>query len=723
MTALLFGLSLLTAPVASYQQDAPQSAISHTFTLVPPRPAKKVNLAGAFNGWDKAATPMTLGADGKTWTITVPLKPGKYGYKFVLDGEEWITDPHGRNEGDGNGNTNSILLIVPGDYVGTASPNDGVIATSALQHVTQVPYLNFDHGRLTLSLRTRPNDLANTAVVVKGLGTFPMTGVNTDEFYRLNTASIPWDRKGDLVYHFELTDGGKTFDFGPNGIGAGDFKVSAKEFRPFEVPNWVEKGVIYQIFPDRFDNGDKKNDPANVVPWNSVPTYGNHFGGDIAGVRKHLGYLKALGISTVYFNPVFQSSSNHRYDTIDYLKIDPEIGTNEEFGQVTREMKRMGIRTVVDGVFNHTATKFFAFNDVVQKGAKSPYTKWYTFQSFPVKVQENPNYVAWFNYPSMPKINQANPETRAYLLNVPKFWAKNAAIAGWRLDVANEVPMDYWRDFRKTVKKIDRNNWILGEEWGDANRWLTGDQWDSVMDYPFRGAILDFVGKDGGGKPSQLLSSLMGVYGMYAPQVSRNAMNLLGSHDTPRIRTMCGGDADLAKLAAAIQFTWPGTPSIYYGDELGMEGDKDPDNRRVMDWPNASSGNPFLSFYQRLIQIRNETPALQSGDPVVLSTDDGQGTAVYGRVLDGDKGEVAIVAINRSSEARQVTISAGRLTKRTISFIDALGDRKVTPTGSGNLLVNLAPKSAAVLIPQSGLSLLSRPGAGMHQVPVAPSAL
>lgn len=699
---MIFGLALAPRVMTVATVHQASQEVNYTFRLVPPRVVRTVYLAGSFNGWDKGATPMVK--DGDAYTVSIKLKPGRYEYKFVLDGEDWITDPKGTSVSDGNGHMNSVLSLMPYDYTKPASPNDGVIAMSALEHRTEVPYFNLDRGQLSLTFRERPNDTASTVLVVKGKGTFPMVGTDLDEMYRQYKVSIPWDRKSDLSYHFELKDGGKTFTYGPAGLNdKKDFRVDAATFRPFTVPGWVEKGVIYQIFPDRFDNGDKRNDPKNVVAWDSKPTFDNHFGGDIAGIEKHVDYLQDLGISTLYLNPIFRSNSNHRYDTIDYLKIDPEVGTNEEFGALTRDLKQHHIRTVVDGVFNHTATQFFAFDDVVKKAQASNYTHWYTFKSFPVRVEENPNYVAWYNFPSMPKLNHANPETRAYLLNVPKYWSQHADIAGWRLDVANEVPMDYWRDFRKTLKGIDPDMWIMGEEWGNASSWLTGDQWDSVMDYPFRGAVLAFVGTDGNGKPSELLKSLNGVYGMYAPQVSRNAMNLLSSHDTPRIRTLCGGDADLAKLAAAIQFTWAGTPSIYYGDELGMLGDKDPDNRRCMDWAHANAQNGFLTYYRKLIAIRNANPALQSGDPVTLKANDEQGTATYARVLDR---KVVYVALNRSSVTREIVIPKVGDVGTTISLVDALGGQPVRVGTDGTYIVKVAPKSAAILIPRSGAAAL-----------------
>lgn len=700
-----FGLPFFASHVSTTPFNFVQNATRHTFTFSTTEGVKVVTIAGTFNGWDKKATPLTPTGDGKTWTVTLSLKPGRYQYKFVLEDNKWVTDPNAPAMSDGNGNTNSILLLAPPDYEKPASPNDGEIATSALEHSTALPYLNYDRGKLTLSLRVRPNDVSEVRVGIRGMGSIPMTGVDTDEFYRLYTARIPWDRKTDLDYHFELADGGKAFVYGPAGLDkTGEFHLEAKTFKPFEVPAWVEKSIFYQIFPDRFANGESGNDPKDVMPWGAVPTYSNRFGGDVAGVRQHLDYLSDLGVNAIYFNPIFKSPSNHRYETDDYLTVDPEFGTNDDFAALTKELKGRGIRTVLDGVFNHTSTRFFAFHDVALNGAKSKYTHWYTFQGFPVRTQPQPNYVAWFGFPSMPKLNHENPEVRDYLLGVPKFWAQRAEIAGWRLDVANEVPSDYWQAFRKVVKGLNGENWILGEEWGDASKWLQGDQWDASMNYPFRGAVLSFVGKDGSGKPSDLMAGLMSAYSRYAPQVSRNQLNMLSSHDTPRILTLCGNDRELADMAAVILLTWAGAPSIYYGDEIAMEGDKDPDNRRCMDWTAAAAPNATRDLYKKLIAIRKATPVLQSGDPLPLLADDKSLTAAYARILDD---QAAIVALNRDRVAHEVAIPLDRLPSG-ISFINALDGKAVSASADGRILISVAPKGAAVLIPVSGTSRHAR---------------
>lgn len=682
-------------------------SVSHTFHYVASGPANSVSLAGTFNNWSNSSTPMKVGADGRTWTATLNLAPGSYQYKFVINGSQWIVDPVGKSVSDGNGNTNSLLALYPSDYSKPARKGDGVIATSQVKHLTEVPDLNWDRGNLTLSITTRPNDVRKVSVVVNGR-TVPMKAVGADDITERYQAVIPWNRTTNLQYVFRLDDGQPKF-LGSKGISDSDktpqFAVSAKSFKPFVVPQWVEKSVIYQIFPDRFANGDKANDPVGTMPWDGKPTYSNMFGGDLAGVSQHVDYLRSLRIGAVYFNPIFESPVNHRYETTDYLKVDHELGTNAEFVQLSRKLKQSGMRTVLDGVFNHTATNFFAFQDVRDKGAGSKYTHWYWFNSFPVKIQENPNYVAWFNYPSLPKVNILNGATEKYFLSIPTFWQSKASVEGWRLDVGNEVPHEYWQAFRKVVKAKDPNAWILGENWGESTPWLQGNEWDSTMNYPFREAILSLVGKNGTAKPSEFFKKLMRTYSIYPPQVNRNLMNLLGSHDTARILTEVGGDRDLAKLAAILQFTWVGAPSIYYGDELGMEGGADPDNRRGMRWDLATSSNDMLRLYRKLVELRSTSAVLQSGDPVVLSQDDRTQTGVFGRQLGK---QVALVAFNRSNTPQKIVtdLPAAFRAKR---FINALTGTSITTSFGSRLSIQLAPKQADILMPQSGSTSHPRP--------------
>jgi cyclomaltodextrinase len=677
----------------------PEAQTPHDFVYQSATPLNSVAVAGSFNDWDKSGNPLLPDADGKTWRTTLDLPSGQYAYKFVVNGGTWVTDPK-VTEKDSDGN--SVLLLTPPDYAQPASPNDGVTARSALQHSDTFLYLNYDRGRLSLSIRARPNDLKQVWLNLNGKR-FPMAVVTADSLYARYSVQVPWDRRQDLTYDFVLADGPKTEAFGASGLGAPGqvkpFHLAAAAFKPFVVPDWVERSVLYQIFPDRFADGDKSNDPPNVQPWDSTPAVDSRFGGDAAGVRQHLPYLTDLGISAVYFNPVFKSPTSHRYDVEDYKTIDPQFGTNAEFAGLTRALQANGIRTVMDFVFNHTSAAFPPFADIVQKGAASPYKDWYFIQSYPVHAQGSPNYETYGGYWGMPRLNMANPEAAEYMLNVADFWKKEVPLAGIRLDVADNVDPSFWRKLRQNLKSRDPQTWIVGERWGDASPWLEGDQWDAAMNYPFLFANADFFA-DGKTSPSQYLKRLMDLYSSYPPQVSRSMMNSLSTHDTPRFLTRCHGDQDLDRLAATVQFTWVGAPCIYYGEELGMPGGADPDNRRGMAWERATPDNPMLRYYERLVHLRRTSRALQSGDPAILLADDQAQTLAFSRTLGND---VAIIAINRSDKPQTLRIPLPQneaiSSARKTGLVDDLSGLRVSPGAAHSLDVTLAPLRVAIFVP------------------------
>lgn len=663
--------------------------IKHEFMYRADKPLNSVNLAGSFNNWNNGANPMKLDTDGRTWRLRMDMKPGRYHYKFVLNGTDWITDPQAKSEDDGNGNQNSILLIMPPEYKTPAAPADNRVTASALRHDMRAPFLNFDKGLLSVMVRTRAGDVEGVSLAVKGART-PMRRVRQDEFYEFYEAEVKWNEKDALKYHFLLDTGTGAEGFGPSGVGSKDdfWTISPATYKPFKVAAWVPGSVFYQIFPDRFENGDKKNDPENLTAWTAAPKGDSWMGGDAAGVAKRSSYLADLGIDAIYFNPVFASPVNHRYETTDFLKIDSRFASNDEFAKLTESLEKKGIRTVLDGVFNHVAPDFFAFQDLLKNQENSRYKDWFFVKAWPVKYEDNPNYVAWWGYKSMPKLNVTNPEVRDYLLKVPPFWAKNAKIHGWRLDVANEVDMNFWRDFRKVVKGIDPSLWIVGEVWGDGTPWLEGDQWDSIMGYQFRDAALRFVA-EGKMRAEDFGKRLMEVYESYPPQVSRNLMNLLSSHDTARFITMCGGNRDLAKLGATLQLTWVGSPSVYYGEEIGMLGDHDPGCRAGMEWPKANDANDMLVHYKRLLTARNSSAALRVGRPQILSGSNDQNWLAFSR---SEGKETAVVIANRSDRAQTVTVKnpAGHPLKDIVSG-------QTYATGQ-DLRVTLSALSSAVLV-------------------------
>lgn len=672
--------------------------VSHAFVYRASQAHRRVTVAGTFNNWDRNATPMKVDADGRTWRLTLNLAKGKHLYKFVLDGQTWITDPgNPRLENDGNGNDNSVLVLVPEDYEVPARRGDGLMATSAWRHRAAVPDANLDRGRMTLQLRARPGDLSRVEVEFAGGRRLRMTERALDEYVAVYSTSFSWNGKTDLTYGFRIQDGDEVRFFGPKGVtpsaDSNRFQIEAKSYRPFVVPEWVERSVLYQVFPDRFANGDPKNDPADVQKWDATPTYFNRFGGDIAGILSRKSYLSDLGVGCIYFNPVLAAPSNHRYDAADHFRIDPEFGTNEEFKRLVSTFGELGIRVLFDGVYNHVGVTFPQFADVVKNGEASTAKDWFFIHSYPLQLSDPPNYEAWWGYWSMPKLNVANPEVKEHLQRFTDFW-NATGIAGWRLDVANEVPHEFWREYRRWIKNENPDLWILGEIWTDGTPWLDGEQFDSVMNYPFRGIALQFLAEQKM-TPSQAGQALMGLYHRHPPQVSRNMMNLLGSHDTPRFLTLAQGSRERTLMAATLQFGWVGTPSIYYGDEIGMEGGADPANRQGMRWDLVRDDNPFLGHYRRLIAARNASPALQSGDPVILGANDAEGTLIFGRVL-GTSG--AIVAFNRSDKPRTVRLTPPQLRRAGLSareMIDRLSDRRYDL--AEGLTLELAPVSSALL--------------------------
>lgn len=376
------------------------------------------------------------------------------------------------------------------------------------------------------------------------------------------------------------------------------------------IPEWVENAVFYQIFPERFANGDASNDPEGTEPWGSEPTRENFMGGDLKGIADHVDYLADLGINAIYMTPVFESPSNHKYNTTDYMKIDPAFGTEEELKDLVQKCHEKGIRVVLDAVFNHSGFLFDKFQDVVEKGQASPYKDWFHIHSFP--VQTDPiNYEAFGFEAYMPKLNTGHPEVIQHLCDVAVYWIEKTDIDGWRLDVANEVDHEFWRAFRKAVKAAKPDAYILGEIWHNAKPWLLGEQFDGSMNYPFTRACLNFFAYQN--TPVDTFQKLINAtYVRNTAQANKAMLNLLDSHDTPRFLTRAGGNKGRHKLAALFQMAFVGAPSVYYGTEIGMEGEQDPDCRRAMIWDETQWDMDMYAFYKRIIEIRLERPSMRS---------------------------------------------------------------------------------------------------------------
>jgi glycosidase len=421
----------------------------------------------------------------------------------------------------------------------------------------------------------------------------------------------------------------------------------------FTPPAWVKDAVFYQIFPERFANGDPSLDPEDVQPWGAEPTPTNFFGGDLQGVMDHLDHLNELGINAIYFTPIFTATTNHKYDTEDYMKVDPHFGDIATLKKLVDTCHERGIRVLLDAVFNHSGGTFAPFVDVQEKGEDSIYKDWFHIREFPLQVVNGiPTYDTFAFEPHMPKLNTEHPEVKEYLLKVAEFWITEVGIDGWRLDVANEVDHDFWREFRKVVKRANPEAYILGEIWHESAPWLEGDKFDAVMNYPFTDAVLDFF-VHGSLDAEGFANSIGRQLSRYPLQASEVAFNLLDSHDTPRLLTLAAGDKNKMRLASLFQFTFMGTPCIYYGDEFGMDGDGDPGCRKCMEWNPEKQDRDLFEFYRQLIQIRNEQPALRTGTFTFLEAGRQGSKLAYERRLDL---QTIVVLINSEETAQTFRI-------------------------------------------------------------------
>lgn len=516
----------------------------------------------------------------------------------------------------------------------------------------------YDKETLHIRLRTKRNDIGRVQVFAVDKYAFDRTqtliGMNkfaSNKLYDFWEAEVrpPFKRlaygfvlqSGELATY--LTERGFQPEAPSTATGLFEFPY-LNQADIFAPPAWVKDAVFYQIFPERFANGDPGNDPEGTEPWGGTPTRSNFFGGDLQGVMDHLDHLEELGVNAIYFTPVFEATTNHKYDTQNYLKVDPHFGSNETLKELVQKCHKRGIRVLLDAVFNHCGATFLPFLDVQQQGAESRFAGWFHVREFPLEVQDGiPTYETFAFEPIMPKLNTEHPEVKAYLLDVARYWIEEVGIDGWRLDVANEVDHAFWREFRRTVKDVNPEAYILGEIWHDSMMWLQGDQFDAVMNYPFTDAVLDFFTK-GGLDGARFAHAIGTILSNYPQQVNEAAFNLLDSHDTPRLLTLAGGDKRRMKLAALFQFTFMGTPCIYYGDEIGLDGGHDPGCRKCMEWNPDRQDLELFAFYRQLIALRKEHPALRTGGFRFLHAEAGDMRLLYERYDDGSRFVVAVNA-------------------------------------------------------------------------------
>jgi neopullulanase len=482
-----------------------------------------------------------------------------------------------------------------------------------------------------------------------------------------------------------------------------------------QTPDWVRDAIFYQIFPDRFAKSTAVAKPRHLDEWGSPPTYHGYQGGDLVGVVEHLDYLCDLGINALYFTPIFQSASNHRYHTHDYEKVDPMLGGNGALRRMLDAAHARGIRVVLDGVFNHASRGFFQFHDIMENGADSAYLDWFTIKGFPVNAydrHQKPNYESWWGLPALPKFNTGCPAVREFLWDIARKWVE-FGIDGWRLDVPNEINDDsFWREFRKRVRAANQETYIVGEVWGDAQRWLKGDMWDAVMNYQLTRAMIAFfigdsanvdelkrtslhpVGPSSAEAFRQAIERLLHVYHR---DVSSVMFNLLGSHDMARFVTLARGDKSALRLATAFQMIHLGAPCIYYGDEIGMSGGHDPANRGAFPWHRPETWDTeLLRDFQRFIALRLQRPSLRRGSLQFLWARDG--VIAVSRQLGS---ETVISVFNATRDSRRLDLALGNLIPHETVLVECFSEAamKIEDGMLGGL--RLAPRSVRIFATQS----------------------
>lgn len=429
-----------------------------------------------------------------------------------------------------------------------------------------------------------------------------------------------------IAYIFKIKEGNETYYLCESGIYKNyDFEnfyftsfhmPYINEADLFEPVEWMKDALFYQIFPERFRRGDfSKNDSYINQKWEDLPRPDSFAGGDLKGIIEKLDHIKSLGVKALYLTPIFKSPTNHKYDIMDYFEIDPQFGDKKDFKTLIEKAHEMGIRIVLDAVFNHMSHKNPIFVDVREKGKNSKYYDWFFIEGDEVDI-ERINYETFAHVYNMPKLNTSNKNVQDYLIKIGKYWIEEFDIDGWRLDVSDEVSHDFWKRFRKEIKASKKDAVIIGENWHNAESFLRGDEFDSVMNYAFTNTALDyFKEKIDAEKASDDLNMVMM---RNKDAANRMMLNFLDTHDTPRFITEIKGNRDKFLAALAMSTVYMGANSIYYGTEIALEGGKDPDCRRAFPWEILHQEKPFTEKVKEILAVKNH-PAVKNGSIKIYS--------------------------------------------------------------------------------------------------------
>ncbi|OEH91658.1 glycoside hydrolase family 13 protein [Bacillus solimangrovi] len=536
---------------------------------------------------------------------------------------------------------------------------------AAIYHRTDVPYLyGIDQQTIEIKLRSKKGDLTDVTLVYGDPYDWhegqwqntrkKMNIIGSDQLFDYWVCKVKPTFKR-LRYVFEVCCETEQWTYTEKGF----YQVTTyddtsyyfahpylHQTEQFHAPSWVKDTIWYQIFPERFANGDSTINPPNTENWGSQkPTFDNFFGGDLQGIINHIDYLEKLGITGIYLTPIFLSPSNHKYNTTNYREIDPHFGDKEILKALITMCHERGIRIILDAVFNHCGKDFPLFIDVKKHGSTSPYYHWFhTHQS---------GYETFAFEDSMPKFNTTHPDVKKYLIDIACAWTKEFQIDGWRLDVANEVDHSFWREFRVRIKEINPEAYIVGEVWHDALPWLRGDQFDSVMNYPLSMLLIHYFGQDKI-DAQNFQGSITSLLQMYPPYVNDVLMNIISSHDTQRVLNVCNGELEKVKLMYLFFLSYPGSPCIYYGEEIGMSGGADPDCRACMVWDESKQNLDMYNFIQKCTFFRHTLkPFGSAGKFQFIPYNHIQNTIVYEKITDDEK---LLFFINSANEPVEITV-------------------------------------------------------------------
>lgn len=511
-------------------------------------------------------------------------------------------------------------------------------------------------GRLRVRCHTQP-ELVEGAVVIGDDGVPFVVRGRGRRFTYWEAVLLPSSAR-PLHYSLAFRDrDGAPVYWGPSGVAGAiegqdaHFAIDPAALTPIDVPEWAKGAVIYQVFPERFVNGDPSLTPERRAEWGSPPHPLDFQGGDLIGITDRLDYLAHLGVDAVYLNPIFTSPSTHKYDTSDFHTVDPAFGGDDALRDLVKAAHQRDIRVILDVAFDHCHPTFPPFQDLIANGREADHAGWFTVYDWPLRVlvrdraardyypagyydalkadlvraglsieertdhgpPVEPTYRAWYGVPTMPQINLDHPAARDYFLDIAGYWMREFEIDGWRMDVAREPSHDFWREARLAIRAVNPDAYLLAEIWGDTSDWLQGDQFDATMNYTFRDLCVGYFAT-GTLDTNAMVDGIHAMLAMYPQPVTDVSHNLIGSHDVERFVHLAEGNVDALRLATFLQLTMPGAPGLYYGDEVGLSGGRDPHNRAAFPWDESLWTPGLIDHIRELTSLRRQYPALRLGE-------------------------------------------------------------------------------------------------------------